>query len=149
MNAAQVITPTAFLQFERQMELLQTHVRQQFAQVTKATETLRTVGTAMQKTAGMLSRAHVFLVEQYEKSPRAKQKKAHANLVQICQAALSRMRDTASTNLQAMLSQCFCIATDLRAALRVLLSEQHMANAPNGAHRFAATPQTQRWPLTN
>ncbi len=149
MNAAQIITPSSFLQFERQMEMLQSQVQQQFAQVTKATESLRTVGKSLQSTVTMLSRAHVFLVEQYEKSARAKQKKAHANLVHVCQCSLSRMRDTASRHLRAMLSQGHTASTDLRAALRVLLSEQHLANAPNGACDKTATAPTQRWPLTN
>jgi len=78
-TAPQVVTPSAVLQFTKQMQLLEKQMVQQLAQVNKA---LMQVGTAFAKQVAEMSRAQMFLVEQYQKSARAKQKRAHQHLTQ-------------------------------------------------------------------
>jgi hypothetical protein len=131
-TAPQVVTPSAVLQFTKQMQLLEQQMVQQLSQVNKA---LLQVGTAFAKQVAEMSRAQMFLVEQYQKSARAKQKRAHQHLVAICQAVANKARRLLS--LRDVAAQ-FSIDTqqDMRAVLRELLSEQHLANAPNGAHSF-------------
>ena len=142
-TGAQVIAPSAMLQFTRNMEALQRVVHQQFAPITKAiTETqkatsgLVNAGMGLQRYAQTLTRAHVFLVEQYEKSPRAKQKRAHAHLVAICQQVLDKLRTRMSLREVAALHTTDTLH-DTRQVLRWLLSEQHLANAPNAVRQFS------------
>jgi hypothetical protein len=131
-TAQQVVTPSAVLQFTKQMQLLEQQMVQQLAQVNRV---FSQVGTVFAKQVAEMSRAQMFLVEQYQKSARAKQKRAHQHLVAICQAVANKSRRLLS--LRDVAAQ-FSINTqqDMRAVLRELLSEQHLANAPNGAHSF-------------
>lgn len=131
MTTLQTIHPTDYMQYDLRMELAATQVQQQFAPITKAAAQLAQVGQT-------LSRAFVFIVEQYEKTPKAKQKKAHANLVRVVNDAMNRTRAGAIANLlRGFVQTLRTTPSDERAALRVLLSEQHLANAPNtAAQRF-------------
>lgn len=150
----QVVAPSAMLQFARQMEALQRAVQQQFAPVTKAvadahkaSTALANVGKGLQQYAQTISRAHVFLVEQYEKSPRAKQKKAHAHLVAICQQVFDKLRSRMSLREVAAMHTSDT-PQDTRQVLRCLLSEQHLANAPNAVRQFSPHAHRQV-PATN
>ena len=84
----------------------------------------------LSKAANMLTRAHLFLVEQYEKSPKAKAKRAHAALVAICQRK-PRALQLSLREVAAMLREVLTI--DTRPARHALLSRAHLANAPNWA----------------
>lgn len=145
-TAPHVIVPSAVLQFTKQMELLQAQVMQATAQqlqaitamnkaVSKATAPLLKAQQIVQQQAAQLTRAHFFLVEQYQKSARAKQKKAHAHLVAICQSVAGKLRKFVS--LREVAAEFYKhTAEDMRTTLRELLSTQHQANAPNGAPSF-------------
>lgn len=145
-TAPHVIVPSAVLQFTKQMELLQAQVMQATAQqmqaisamnkaVAKATAPLLNAQQIVQQQAAQLTRAHFFLVEQYQKSARAKRKKAHAHLVAICQAVANKLRRFVSLReVAANFSKH--LAEDMRTTLRELLSTQHQANAPNCAQSF-------------
>lgn len=100
------------------------------AMLTRATGPMRAMLNEMSKTADMLTRAHLFLVEQYEKSPKAKAKRAHAALVAICQR-VPRVLQLSLREVAAMLSEV--LTTDTRPARHALLSRAHLANAPNWA----------------
>jgi len=148
-TAPHVIVPSAVLQFTKQMELLQAQVMQATAQqmqaisamnkaVAKATAPLLNAQQIVQQQAAQLTRAHFFLVEQYQKSARAKRKKAHAHLVAICQAVANKLRRFVS--LREVAAEFYKhTAEDMRTTLRELLSTQHQANAPNGAPSFVMT----------
>lgn len=131
-QGTRTVAPSALLQFTKQMQLLEQQMVQQLAPVNKA---LSQVGAALSKHAA-LSRAQMFLVEQYQNGARAKQKRAHQHLVAICQAVANKARRLLS--LRDVAAQ-FSTDTqqDMRAIMRAVLSEQHLANAPNGAHSFA------------
>ena len=148
-TAPHVIVPSAVLQFTKQMELLQAQVMQATAQqmqaisamnkaVAKATAPLLNAQQIVQQQAAQLTRAHFFLVEQYQKSARAKRKKAHAHLIAICQAVANKLRRFVS--LREVAAEFYKhTAEDMRTTLRELLSTQHQANAPNGAPSFVMT----------
>lgn len=153
-TGAQVVMPSAMLQFTQQMEALQRVVHQQFAPLNKAIKETQQVaarlanaGKGLQRYAETITRAHVFLVEQYEKSPRAKQKRAHAHLVAICQQVLDKLRSKLSLREVAALHTTDTLH-DTRQVLRWLLSEQHLANAPNAARQFS-THAHRQVPATN
>ena len=145
-TAPHVIVPSAVLQFTKQMELLQAQVTQALAPklqaitamnnaVAQATAPLLNAQRIVQQQAAQLTRAHFFLVEQYQKSARAKRKKAHAHLVAICQTVANKLRRFVS--LREVAAEFYTNTTeDIRTALRGLLSEQHLANAPNCAQSF-------------
>ena len=145
-TAPQQIVPSAVLQFTKQMELLQTQVAQALAPqlqaitamnkaVAQATAPYVNAGKIVQQKLGEITRAQVFLVEQYQKSARAKSKKAHAHLVAICQSVAGKLRKFVS--LREVAAEFYKhTAEDMRTALRELLSTQHQANAPNGAPSF-------------
>jgi hypothetical protein len=148
-TGAQVFAPSAMLQFARDMEALQRVVHQQFAPITKAiaetqkaTTGLANAGMGLQRYAQTLTRAHVFLVEQYEKSPRAKQKKAHAHLVAICRQVLDKLRTRVSLR-EVAATHTSDTPQDTRQVLRCLLSEQHLANAPNAVRHFSTRTHRQ------
>jgi hypothetical protein len=148
-TAQRLIAPSAVLQFTKQMDQLQKQVAQATAQqmqavsamnkaVTQATAPLLNAGKIVQQKLAEISRAHVFLVEQYQKSARAKQKKAHAHLVAICQSVAGKLRKFVS--LREVAAEFYKhTAEDMRTTLRELLSTQHQANAPNGAPSFVMT----------
>lgn len=128
------IVPSAFLQFTKQMELLQAQVAQQQLAINKAIQPLAMSKNVQQQIA-QFTRAHVFLVEQYQKSARAKQKRAHAHLVAICQSVAGKLRKFVS--LREVAAQFYKHTTaDMRTTLHELLSTQHQANAPNCAPSF-------------
>ena len=138
-TAPQVIVPSAVLQFVKQMDQLQKQVAQHNAAinkaVTQATAPLLNAGKIVQQKLAEITRAHVFLVEQYQKSARAKQKKAHAHLVAVCQSVARKLRKFVS--LREVAAEFYKhTAEDMRTQLRELLSTQHQANAPNGAQSF-------------
>lgn len=148
------VAPMSVLQLDRQMQALQRAVQQQFAPVTKAladmnktAARLSNAGKGLREFATQLSRAHVFLVEQYQKSPRAKQKKAHTHLVAICQQTLAKLRNRLTLREVAALHDNDT-PQDVRQVLRWLLSEQHLANAPNTVQRFTRHAHRQV-PATN
>lgn len=152
--AQPTFAPSAMLHFAHQMEALQRAVHQQFAPVTKAvtdmgkaTAALANAGKGLQQYAQTITRAHVYLVEQYEKSPRAKQKKAHAHLVAVCQQVLDKMRSKLSLREVAAMHTTDT-PQDTRQVLRWLLSEQHLANAPNTVRQFV-THAHRQVPATN
>jgi len=141
-TAPQVIVPSAVLQFTKQMDQLQKQVAQHNAAidkaVTQAITPLLNAGKIVQQKLAEITRAHVFLVEQYQKSARAKQKKAHAHLVAICQSVAGKLRKFVS--LREVAAEFYKhTAEDMRTTLRELLSTQHQANAPNGAPSFVMT----------
>ena len=148
-TAPHVIVPSAVLQFTKQMELLQAQVTQALAPklqaitamnnaVAQATAPLLNAQRIVQQQAAQLTRAHFFLVEQYQKSARAKRKKAHAHLVAICQTVANKLRRFVS--LREVAAEFYKhTAEDMRTTLRELLSTQHQANAPNGAPSFVMT----------
>lgn len=148
MNIATM--PSAYLAFERQMQTLQTQVAQQVAQMAQVSKSLTNAGQALRQRVAEISRAQVFLVEQYEKTPRAKQKKAHAHLVRMVCGALAKLRSAHSAALQSLLAKAARKGhtQDTRIALRASLSEQHLANAPNLAQRFV-TPNNTEVAATN
>ena len=138
-TAPHVIVPSAVLQFTKQMDQLQKQVAQHSAAihkaVTQANAPLLNAGKIVQQKLAEITRAHVFLVEQYQKSARAKQKKAHAHLVAICQSVAGKLRKFVS--LREVAAEFYKhTAEDMRTSLRELLSTQHQANAPNGAPSF-------------
>lgn len=138
-TAPHVIVPSAVLQFTKQMDQLQKQVAQHNAAidkaVTQAIAPLLNAGKIVQQKLAEITRAHVFLVEQYQKSARAKQKKAHAHLVAICQSVAGKLRKFVS--LREVAAEFYQhTAEDMRTTLRELLSTQHQANAPNGAPSF-------------
>lgn len=135
--------PSAILQFTKQMQALEQQVAQQFAPTKNAINAMQSalsplhgVGKVLQNKVAELTRAHVYLVEQYQKSARAKAKKAHAHLVAICQSVAIKARSCMSLHDIAALYYKHK-PHDMRASLRKVLSEQHCANAPNGAQVFA------------
>lgn len=148
MNIATL--PSGVLNLERQMQALQTQVAQQVAQIAQVSKSLTNAGQALRQRVAEISRAQVFLVQQYEKTPRAKQRKAHAHLVRMVCAALTKLRGAHSAALQMLLAKAARKghAQDTRTALRAALSEQHLANAPNVAQRFA-TPNNTEVAATN
>lgn len=78
-----------------------------------------------------ITRAHIFLVEQYNKSPKQKAKRAHAALIAVCQTALRKVARRKSLHeVAAEFAKQFVL--DVRAVVRELLQD-HRANAPNSA----------------
>jgi len=144
-TAPRVVTPSAVLAFARNMELLQAQVAQQFAPINEAIKAVQVAAIpglnavrAIQQQAVQLTRAHVFLVEQYQKSAKAKRKKAHAHLVAVCQKVASKLRRFVS--LREVAAEFYKHTTeDTRTQLRGLLSEQNLANAPNALQSFLMT----------
>jgi len=163
-TAPGLFMPSAILQFTKQMQALEQQVAQQFAPMKNASDAMKNasdamqsalapmknasdamqsalsplhgVGKVLQNKVAELTRAHVYLVEQYQKSARAKAKKAHAHLVAICQSVAIKARSCMSLHDIAALYYKHK-PHDMRASLRKVLSEQHCANAPNGAQVFA------------
>jgi hypothetical protein len=135
-----VVAPGAVLQFTKQMQLLEQQVAQQFAPIKtalqaadKCAEPLRAIGKQLAHQVATLTRAQVFLFEQYQKSARAKKKKAHAHLIAVCQSVASKVRTLWS--LRAVAAQFYKHTTqDMRACSGLLLAKQHQANAPNSAN---------------
>ena len=143
------VLPSAVLLHTRAMEQLQQQVAQHQAIMRKACAPIvaanavikqATVATipglrAINEYSTQISRAHVFLIEQYNKSPKQKAKRAHAALIAVCQTALRKVARRKSLREVAaeFLHQ---VAQDVRVTMRELLCEFH-ANAPNGARRFA------------
>jgi DUF438 domain-containing protein len=140
-TAPQVIVPSAVLQFTKQMDQLQKQVDQHneaMKAITQATAPLLNAGKIVQQKLAEITRAHVFLVEQYQKSARAKQKKAHAHLVAVCQSVAGKLRKFLS--LREVAAEFYKhTAQDMRTVWRELLLVQHQANAPNGAQGFLMT----------
>lgn len=141
-TAQRVIVPSAVLQFTKQMDQLQKQVAQHNAAMNKAiaqaNAPLLNAGKIIQQKLAEITRAHVFLVEQYQKSARAKQKKAHAHLVAICQAVAKKLRRFMS--LREVAAEFYEHTTeDMRTQLRELLSQQQQANAPNFLQSFVTT----------
>ena len=140
-TAQRLIMPSAVLQFTKQMDQLQKQVAQHneaMKVIAQATAPLLNAGKIVQQKLAEITRAHVFLVEQYQKSARAKQKKAHAHLVAICQSVAGKLRKFVS--LREVAAEFYThTAEDMRTTLRELLSTQHQANAPNGAPSFVMT----------
>jgi len=134
-TAPHVIVPSAVLQFTKQMDQLQKQVAQHNAAIAQATAPYVNAGKIVQQKLAEITRAHVFLVEQYQKSARAKKKKAHAHLVAICQSVAGKLRKFVS--LREVAAEFYKhTAEDMRTTLRELLSTQHQANAPNCAQSF-------------
>lgn len=138
--------PSAVLLHTRAMEQLQQQVAQQQAIIRKACAPMLAANAviknainpgivAINEQCAQITRAHVYLVEQYNKSPKAKAKRAHAALVEVCQTALRKVARRKSLREVAaeFLHQ---VAQDVRVTMRELLCEFH-ANAPNGARSFA------------
>ena len=138
--------PSAVLLHTRAMEQLQQQVAQHQAIIRKACAPMLAANAviknainpgivAINEQCAQITRAHVYLVEQYNKSPKAKAKRAHAALVEVCQTALRKVARRKSLREVAaeFLHQ---VAQDVRVTMRELLCEFH-ANAPNGARSFA------------
>jgi hypothetical protein len=127
----------AFVWMETKLEQ---QIAQQFAPIKtalqaadKCAEPLRAIGKQLAHQVATLTRAQVFLFEQYQKSARAKKKKAHAHLVAICQSVANKLRRFVS--LREVAAEFYKhTAEDMRTTLRELLSAQHQANAPNSAN---------------
>ena len=86
------------------------------------------IGTYLKTHTDQLDRAAQFIVQQFENSALAKQRKAKLNLTAACNAAQSRVRKT--------LHQIAATFTDHNNAptvkeLRALVHDPHQANAPN------------------
>lgn len=142
-TAPGVFMPSAILQFTKQMQALELQVTQQLAPIKQAVNAVRiaqsplhSVGRVLQNKVAEITRAHVYLVEQYQKSARAKAKKAHAHLVAICQSVAIKARKLVTLHDIAAWFYEHTVQ-DMRTSLRKVLSEQHCANAPNGAQVFA------------
>lgn len=143
------VLPSAVLLHTRAMEQLQQQVAQHQAVIRQACAPLVAVNAvikqataatipglrAINEQCAQITRAHVFLVEQYNKSPKAKAKRAHAALIEVCQTALRKVaRRKSLREVAAEFVKQFVL--DVRAVVRKLLQE-HRANAPNGARSFA------------
>ena len=143
------VLPSAVLLHTRAMEQLQQQVAQHQAIMRKACAPFvaanavikqATAATipglrAINEYSTQISRAHVFLIEQYNKSPKQKAKRAHAALIAVCQTALRKVaRRKSLREVAAEFARQFVL--DVRAVVRELLQD-HRANAPNGARRFA------------
>ena len=141
--------PSAVLLHTRAMEQLQQQVAQHQAIMRKACAPIvaanavikqATAATipglrAINEYSTQISRAHVFLIEQYNKSPKQKAKRAHAALIAVCQTALRKVaRHKSLREVAAEFAQHFVV--DVRAVMRELFPEFY-ANAPNGARSFA------------
>ena len=130
-----VVPPGAILQFTKQMQLLERQFAQHFAPINNKLLAIDKTGKQFRNYGQQLTRAHAFLVEQYQKTARAKKKKAHAHLVAVCQAVAKQARRLLS--LRDVAAQFYThTTTDTRDWLHVLLSEQHQGNAPNGGDSF-------------
>lgn len=133
--------PSAVLLHTRAMEQLQQQVAQQQAIIRKACAPILAANAviknainpgivAINEQCAQITRAHVYLVEQYNKSPKAKAKRAHAALVEVCQTALRKVaRRKSLREVAADFAEQFVL--DVRAVARELLPD-HRANAPNG-----------------
>lgn len=133
--------PSAVLLHTRAMEQLQQQVAQQQAIIRKACAPMLAANAviknainpaivAINEQCAQITRAHVYLVEQYNKSPKAKAKRAHAALVEVCQTALRKVaRRKSLREVAAEFAKQFVL--DVRAVVRELLQD-HRANAPNG-----------------
>ena len=145
--------PSAVLLHTRAMEQLQQQVAQHQAIMRKACAPIvaanavikqATAATipglrAINEYSTQISRAHVFLIEQYNKSPKQKAKRAHAALIAVCQTALRKVaRHKSLREVAAEFAQHFVV--DVRAVMRELLQEHH-ANAPNGVTDLFMTNQ--------
>jgi hypothetical protein len=125
-------------QLQQQVAQHQAIMRKACAPIVAANEVIKqaTAATipglrAINEYSTQISRAHVFLIEQYNKSPKQKAKRAHAALIAVCQTALRKVARRKSLREVAaeFLHQ---VAQDVRVTMRELLCEFH-ANAPNGA----------------
>ena len=86
------------------------------------------IGTYLKTHTDQLDRAAQFIVQQFENSALAKQRRAKQNLTTACNAAQSRVRKT--------LHQIAATFTDHNNAptlkeLRAIVHDPHQANAPN------------------
>lgn len=139
------VLPSAVLLHTRAMEQLQQQVAQHQAIMRKACAPIvaanavikqATAATipglrAINEYSTQISRAHVFLIEQYNKSPKQKAKRAHAALIAVCQTALRKVaRHKSLREVAAEFAQQ--IVVDVRAVMREVFPEFY-ANAPNGA----------------
>jgi hypothetical protein len=137
------VLPSAVLLHIRAMEKLQQQVaqheavlRQAGAPIVAANAVIKQATVALipglhaiNEQCAQITRAHVYLVNQYNKSPKAKAKRAHAALIEVCQTALRKiarrktLRQVAAEFLQ-------LVVVDVRTVMRELL-QVHRANAPN------------------
>lgn len=147
------VLPSAVLLHTRAMEQLQQQVAKHQAVMRKACAPIvaanavikqATAATipglrAINEYSTQISRAHVFLIEQYNKSPKQKAKRAHAALIAVCQTALRKVARRKSLHeVAAEFARQFVL--DVRAVVRELLQD-HCANAPNGCTDLFMTNQ--------
>jgi len=133
------VLPSAVLRHARVMEQLQQQVAQQQAILRKACAPMIAATKAFNEYGAQLTRAHVYLVEQYNKSAKAKAKRAHAALVEVCQLFVRRAAMRKSLR-QVAAEFALQVVADVRAVMRELLQEHH-ANAPNGVTDLFMTNQ--------
>ena len=133
------VLPSAVLRHARVMEQLQQQVAQQQAILRKACAPMIAATKAFNEYGAQLTRAHVYLVEQYNKSAKAKAKRAHAALVEVCQLFVRRAAMRKSLH-QVTAEFAKQVVADVRAVMRDLLQEHH-ANAPNGVTDLFMTNQ--------
>ena len=133
------VLPSAVLRHARVMEQLQQQVAQQQAILRKACAPMIAATKAFNEYGAQLTRAHVYLVEQYNKTPKAKAKRAHAALVEVCQLFVRRAAMRKSLH-QVAAEFAQQVVADVRAVMRELLQEHH-ANAPNGCADLFMTNQ--------
>ena len=133
------VLPSAVLRHARVMEQLQQQVAQQQAILRKACAPMIAATKAFNEYGAQLTRAHVYLVEQYNKSAKAKAKRAHAALVEVCQLFVRRAAMRKSLH-QVAAEFAQQVVADVRAVMRELLQEHH-ANAPNGCADLFMTNQ--------
>ena len=127
MNTGLVITaPSTLLQFCANMEAMQSRLNAQISPIIKAFDQI----------AEPFNRAQKFIVEQYEKSPLAKKRKAKVNLTAACNAALALFRKTLH-EITSEFAEVFN-ASLLAVTSPPKLSQHLAANAPNGraTHRL-------------
>ena len=133
------VLPSAVLRHARVMEQLQQQVAQHQAIMSRAVAPIHAANVAINACAAQLTRAHVYLVEQYNKTPKAKAKRAHAALVEVCQLFVRRAAMRKSLH-QVAAEFAQQVVADVRAVMRELLQEHH-ANAPNGCADLFMTNQ--------
>ena len=133
------VLPSAVLRHARVLEQLQQQVAQQQAILRKACAPMIAATKAFNEYGAQLTRAHVYLVEQYNKSAKAKAKRAHAALVEVCQLFVRRAAMRKSLH-QVAAEFAKQVVADVRAVMRDLLQEHH-ANAPNGVTDLFMTNQ--------
>lgn len=147
LPSAVLLHSRAMAQLQQQVAQHQAVMRRACAPIVAANAVIKqaTAATipglrAINEYSTQITRAHIYLVEQYNKSPKEKAKRAHAALIEVCQTALRKIvkRRTLREVAAEFANQ---VALDVRVTMRELLSEFH-ANAPNGGTDLFMTYQS-------